>query len=249
MIEAGKELEPRKIYTGLCDFQIIALNPNAEEAKGIGVTFKEDPTYTSKNEDTGAKKIRLDFWARASELDNPVKIVFFIEDSEKISSTGKPQIINDFGQNSYAESIEKVLEYTWFRPEGARVSSIGECELVDFLKAWLSIGKDSKVKIDSISKLVGGDLSEIAPLIGKYADRKVQALLIAKESKGEWYQNVYTRFFSRGGNKTRTWWQKHLDGSQSTLFYQNSLTLKEFNPLTTESTDTEEATTNPWGAK
>lgn len=247
MIEAGSELVPRKIFTGLSDFKIIALNPTLEEAKGINVTFKEEPVYTSVNEENGAKKIRLDFWAESSDLENPVKIVFFIEDTDKVSSGGKVLAINDYGQSTYVETVDKALEYTWFKPDGVKVSKVGEADLIDFLKAWLSIGRDSKAKIESISKLVNGDLSEITPLIGKYADRKVQALLIAKESKGEWYQNVYTKFFSRGGNKTKTYWQKHLDNSQATLFYQDSLALKEFNPLTTDNTDKEEETTNPWG--
>ena len=179
-------------------------------------------------------------------MDSPVKIVFFLEDTDKISAGGKPLFINDFGQSNYSESKEKVLEYTWYKPDGIKVAKVGEGDVIDFLKAWLSIGKDSKVKIDNFSKLINGDLSELLPLIGKYADRKVQALLIAKESKGEWYQNVYTRYFSWAGNKSTAYWKKHLDGSSATLYYQDSLVFKEFNPLTAEDTSTESKEDNPW---
>jgi len=53
-----------------------------------------------------------------------------------------------------------------------------------------------------------------------------------KESGGEWYQNIYSRYFGRAGGKATTYWNKHFAGSTSTPIFQDSYLLKEFDPLT-----------------
>jgi len=250
--DVGAESKPRKLFTGLHDLNVIACNPTVEEAAKVGITLKDEPSYTSVNEQTNAKRIRLDFWVKSASLDFPTKHTLFLEDSPQVSSTGKSRFINDYGQNTYAESEEAVLNLTtsdgrkWFKPDGLRICKIGECELIDFMRSWMSIGADGKSKIEDISKLIAGNLSEIKPLVTKYPDRKVQLLLIVREYEGNWYQGVYSRYFSRAGNKTTTYWKKHLDSLTTKPVYQDSLVFKEFDPLAIDTDTPKETEDNPW---
>lgn len=253
MIEVGNESKPKKLFTGLVDTKIIALNPTQAEAEKLGIFLREEPVYTSVDDDSGNNKIRLDFYLSSPELDAPIKLAMFLEDTDQISSSSKPRFINDYGQSSYSESTETILALEskgrkWFKSDGLRISKVGEVELMEFLRAWLSIGTDGKAKIDNISNLIKGNLGEILPYITKYPDRKVQVLLTVRNSGDNWYQGVYPKYFGRAGNKAVTWWNKHLDNLQNKPNYQNSLVFKEFDPLKLEADDdTQETNSNPWG--
>ena len=244
--EPGKPTEGKKLYTGLADVSVVMINPTLTELQEKGVNFKEEPVYTSIA-DAGHKKVRLDIW-----VTNPVtglnKIAFFLEDYSKESAAGNYQFINAYGQSTWGKSVEDVTErLSWFNTEGMKLAKQGEVELVDFLKNLLSIGKDNKTGIDKIEKLFNGDVSELKDIFTKFAERKVQVLFVVKESNGEWYQNIYARYFSRAGTKSTTYWNKHFVGSTNLPIHQDSFLLKEFNPAeyTLPSTDAG-AESDPW---
>lgn len=230
---AGTPVEGKKLYTGLGDVEIVMINPTLAELQAKGINFKEEPVYTSVA-DAGHRKVRLDIWTN-----HPIvglqKVVFFLEDFSKESAKtpGNYQFINDFGQSTWGKTEEDVMaRLTWFDSKGIRKAKQGEPELVDFIKNLLSIGKDTEAGIDKISKLFDGDVSELKDIFTKFNDRKVQALYIVKENSGEWYQNIYARYFSRAGSKSTSYWNKHFAGSTSTPVFQDSYLLKEFDPLT-----------------
>jgi hypothetical protein len=244
--EAGKPVEGKKLYTGLGDVEIVLVNPTLAELQAKGVNFKEEPVYTSVA-DAGHKKVRLDIWTN-----HPIvglqKVVFFLEDYSKDSAAGNKQYINDFGQSTWGKTEEDVMaRLKWFDSKGIRLAKSGEPELVDFIKNLLSIGKDTEAGIDKISKLFNGDVSELKDIFAKFNDRKVQILYMVKEFSGEWYQNIYARYFSRAGSKSTGYWNKHFTGSTSTPIFQDSYLLKEFDPLTyaTPSVD-KGAEGDPW---
>ena len=229
--EAGKPIEGKKLWTGLGDVEVVMINPTLAELQDKGINFKEEPVYTSVA-DAGHKKVRLDIW-----VNNPItgmnKLAFFLEDFSKESSAGNHQYINDYGQSTWGKSEEDVMaRLTWFDSKGIRLAKQGEPELVDFIKNLLSIGKDTNAGIEKISKLFNGDVSELKDIFTKFKDRKVQVLFIVKESGGEWYQNIYARYFSRAGSKSTTYWNKHFTGSTSLPIFQDSYKLIEFDPLT-----------------
>lgn len=244
--DAQKPIEGKKLFTGLGDVSVEMVNPTLAELQAKGINFKEEPVYTSVA-DAGHKKVRLDIW-----VNNPIaglnKVVFFLEDFSKESSAGNKQYINDFGQSTWGKTEEDVMaRLTWFNSKGIRLAKSGEPELVDFIKNLLSIGKDTEAGIDKISKLFDGDVSELKDIFAKFNDRKVQVLYIVKESSGEWYQNIYARYFSRAGSKSTGYWNKHFAGSTSLPIFQDSYLLKEFDPLTyaTPSVD-KGAEADPW---
>ena len=229
--EAQDPIKAKKLWTGNGDVTVELVNPTLAELQAKGINFKEEPVYTSVA-DAGHKKVRLDIW-----VNHPIvglqKVVFFLEDFSKESAAGNQQYINDFGQSTWGKSEEDVMaRLTWFNSKGIRLAKSGEPELVDFIKNLLSIGKYHEAGIDKISRLFNGDVSELKDLFAKFADRKVQVLYIVKESGGEWYQNIYARYFSRAGSKSPLYWNKHFTGSTSLPIFQDSYLLKEFDPLT-----------------
>ena len=228
--EAQEPTKAKKLYTGLSDVEIVMINPTLAELNEKGINFKEEPVYTSVS-DAGHKKVRLDIW-----VNHPVvglqKAAFFLEDFSKESAAGNQQYINDFGQATWGKSVDDVTaKLAWYNPKGIRLAKGGEPELVDFLKNLLSIGKDTEAKIEKIDKLFNGDVSELKDIFTKFATRKVQVLYVVKESGGEWYQNIYTRYFSRAGTKSTTYWSKHFAGSTSLPIFQDSYKFMEFDPL------------------
>lgn len=248
--DAGSEVSNYKLFTGLTDVQVVAVNPTKEEAEKLGISMKADPIYVSKDETSGNDKVRIDIYVKSAETDRIDKMAFFMENSNRVSQTGKTQFINDFGTSIYAESLETALStYTWFKAQGARPAITGEVELIDFIKSLLNIGKDSVAKFDNIKTFFTGNISELKETFRKFSDRKVQVLYYVRENDGKWYQGIYTRYFSRAGNTTVKYWEKHLEGNTNKPNYQNSYKLQEFNPLETTSVEksTEDAPKSLWG--
>lgn len=233
------------IYTGLCDVKVVAINPTKEELNKFGVNIKEEPNYTSKNED-GQDKCRVDFWLHEEKHDIKTKVSFFIENKISIAATsGNMEFINDFGQSTWAKSVEDLQEekYKWFNNTTARPAIVGETGLISFIKSWLSIGNKEEAKIDEIVALAKGNMSEIKPLIKQFPNKKVQVLLYEKGG----YQSVYNRCFGVAGNTKLDYWKNKIEGSN--INYQKSFQLKELSIEFAEaqiSDEEETSASNPW---
>jgi hypothetical protein len=107
----------------------------------------------------------------------------------------------------------------------------------------------NKAKLDNIKALFSGNVSELKDIFKKFFDRKVQVMYYVRDNDGKWYQGIYTRYFSRAGNTTTKYWDKHFEGNTSKPNYQNSYKFQEFNPLAvgTTSASTEDAPPSIWG--
>lgn len=231
-IEVGQAFEQADIYTGRADVQVLCVNPTLEQIVKLNLPVKKDvePVYIGKT-DTGEDKMILKIWVKHHSPEIITPITFFLEAKENIASTGNIQFINDFGQSTYAKTLDEALarlgkgDKPFFNEEGARAARVGEVALIEFIRKWLCVANDKKSSFKNYTKIIQGDVSEINELIKAYGGlRKVQCLL--GENKG--YQTVYSRYFDRAGNKKDTWWDKHFEGSSSTFNYQNSYTLKKW---------------------
>jgi hypothetical protein len=250
--DAGSESSNYKLFTGLTDVQVVAINPTKDEAEKLGINMKNDPVYVSTDETSGNKKVRLDIYVKSGDTDRIDKMAFFMEDATKTSSAGNTQFINDFGTSCYSESIETATTaYQWFKPQGARPAISGEPELIDFLKGLLNVGRDSIAKLDNVKALFTGNVTELKEIFKKFSDRKIQVLYYVRENDGNWYQSIYARYFSRAGNKTTKYWEKHFENSTNKLNYQNSFKFQEFNPLAVAAEGTKPINDAPagfWGS-
>lgn len=233
--DAGKEVEI-KLYTGLNNFKPIIFNPSKEALEKLGVNIKEEPVYTGVS-DGGNKRVRIDCWGQGNGLDKLDKIAFYLEDVEKESSVtpGNFEFINEFGASAWGQSAENIkAQYDWFNGEKIRKAKSGESTLVLFIKRWLSIPNKDLAAIDDLNALLNGNVEQLNSIIKRYPDRKAQVLYIIKENEGNYYQNIYTKYFLGSSSKTTTYWKKHLDKQTNDVNYQNSFVFKEFNPLAIE---------------
>ena len=207
-----------EIITGVIDVNILAVNPTLEELTAMGINQKKEPEYISANADTGAKKIRLDFWIKpvAKELAGHVtKHTFFLEDTYRIAQTsGKPQYINSECKASYADSIELLPE--WFSKVGVRQAKVGEAELMEFLRNFANV-KD--LEFDNFNALFNNNMTELRGLITMKKSNSVQILFIEKGG----YQSTHNKYSARGGNSRLDFWTKYLDKLTNKPNYQDSL--------------------------
>lgn len=250
-IEAGKETNIT-IFTGLGTVKVLKVNPTKEELESIGINLKSDPSYVDVDDD-GKGRVRIDFWVKKEPEDVITKVTFFLINSlDRVSANGNVQFVNKFGQSTWSKSLEDLKANEkiskWFDVHSARASYSGEAQLLDFIKAWLSIGNTTECSIESISRLFKGDVNELSQLVTKYPERTVQVLFYERDG----YQSVYNRYFSRGTNVKTTKWIETL--SEFNGNYQGSLVFQKFDQIsnstsTTVAAESSAAANNPWGEK
>ena len=78
-----------KLYSGLGNFKVIAVNPTMAELHDLGIMVKQDPNYFV--ELNGTEYFKLTFWIKNDDLTTRFDIL--MNGSERVSQTGKNQWI------------------------------------------------------------------------------------------------------------------------------------------------------------
>jgi len=193
---------PKKI--GLFEAKVIAVNPTAEEyADVLGRQLKEDSKateYLGTSKD-GNARLRLDFWLEEVKTQDKFKLTFFIENKERENNDGtKLQYINNVGRCTWADSENNLP--SWFKEREYRVAFVGEEDLYNFLRSWLSnidfSSKKSTLQLE-FNKLIKGNVKEIKEQInGEWANNIVALATISTQEKADGikeFQNVYNKAF------------------------------------------------------
>jgi hypothetical protein len=159
----GKEVEITdgaeiKLYTGVENFKVVALNPSKEEMEemyGREINFTPEYTGEVEVEDSDGKRtvkqIRLDFFLANEDSSITTKLQFYVSDTHHKSSTGKLKCINSFGADIWLEkdavdnqNLPDNLQ--WYNADGVKIARRGEIELISFLVNLLNLPYDlSKV--------------------------------------------------------------------------------------------------------
>jgi len=189
---------------GLFEAKVIAVNPTTEEyADVLGRQLKEDSKateYLGTSKD-GNARLRLDFWLEEVKSKEKFKLTFFIENKEKENKDQtKKQYINNIGRCTWADSPNNLP--TWFQERENRVSFVGEEDLYNFLRSWLSnidfSSKKSTLQLE-FNKLIKGNVKEIKEQInGEWATNIVAlATINTKETDDgvKEFQNIYNKAF------------------------------------------------------
>ena len=189
-----------KKKVGYFEAEVIAINPTIEEYKDLlGIELKEDSKateYLGVSQD-GTSKVRVDVWLQDVKGGDKFKLVFFLDDSKKQNKDKtKKQYINNIGITSWADD-EKNLP-TWFAKRDYRVAYVGEAELMEFFRNWLSgidFSADSAELILEWRKAIAGNFKEWKDEIGGKYTRTVGVLAtvktVEKEEGPVSYQSVY----------------------------------------------------------
>ena len=189
---------------GLFEAKVIAVNPTTEEyADVLGRQLKEDSKateYLGTSKD-GNARLRLDFWLEEFKTQEKFKLTFFIENKEKENKDlTKKQYINNIGRCTWADSPNNLP--TWFKERENRVAFVGEEDLYNFLRSWLSnidfSSKKSTLQVE-FNKLIKGNVKELKEQInGEWATNIVAlATVSSKETEDgtKEYQAIYSKAF------------------------------------------------------
>lgn len=189
---------------GLFEARVIAVNPTTEEyADVLGRQLKEDSKateYLGTSKD-GNARLRLDFWLEEVKSKEKFKLTFFIENKEKENrDQTKKQYINNIGRCTWADSPNNLP--TWFKERENRVAFVGEEDLYNFLRSWLSnidfSSKKSTLQLE-FNKLIKGNVKELKEQInGEWATNIVAlATINTKETDDgvKEFQNIYNKAF------------------------------------------------------
>ena len=193
---------PKKI--GLFEARVIAVNPTAEEYSDVlGRQLKEDSKateYLGTSKD-GNTILRIDFWLEEVKSQEKFKLTFFVENKEKDNKDGtKKQYINNIGRCTWADSENNLP--SWFKEREYRKAFVGEEDLYNFLRSWLSnidfSSKKSTLQLE-FNKLIKGNVKEIKEQInGEWATNVVALATINSKETSEGtkeYQSVYNKAF------------------------------------------------------
>jgi hypothetical protein len=237
MAVKGSQREGFSLWTGLCDFKVVAINPTQEELAdllNVDVEKVKDPEYTGTTEN-GEAKLRIDVYLRNEEHNITTKVVFWTEDRESISKKGSTQFINEVGTSVWcATTPEEASNIDWFTNRAYRVALVGEADLYNFFVAWFNIdprAADSEVVLDTpFSEVVNGNLEELKGLLDVFNQRQVRVLLGVKDGK---YQDVYSKVFLPGGSTYVKRLEQVLERDAESGYpykgdYQNSFELKKY---------------------
>jgi hypothetical protein len=193
---------PKKV--GLFEARVIAVNPTREEyADVLGRELKEESKateYLGTSKD-GNARLRIDFWLEEIKNKEKFKLTFFIENKEKENRDGtKKQYINNVGRCTWADSPNNLP--TWFKERENRVAFVGEEDLYNFLRSWLSnidFSKKTATLQLEFNKLIKGNVKELKEqIIGEWSNNIVALATINSKETDEGtkeYQNVYNKAF------------------------------------------------------
>lgn len=176
-----------QLYSGLSNFNVIAVNPTLDELHELGIMLKSEPNYYV--EFSGEEYFKLTFWIKNEDLTTRFEIL--MNGNPRVSQSGKNQWLNNAGQSTWSNDAPT---YDWWKTEGTRHAFTGEETLINFAKAWANVANGDDVYFESIGKIVKGDVAEVKALAKVLAGNQVRLLIGVKDGK---YQSVYTKVFGR----------------------------------------------------
>jgi hypothetical protein len=203
-----------KLFTGLKNMKVVAINPTKAQLEDLGYRPQNDPSYLGTNEDdpdNPVKKVRLDFYLQGeSEKEESIrtKIAFFLEDKYRVNQAGdKAEWINDLGRSAWGTPSAAPDGLQWFDTSTARQCKVGESDLHSFLINWLNISPNDEAKLDNFDSLFEGSYRELMSLLNGNPDNEIRVLLTVRDGK---YQSVYNRYFDRASNKRTNYWEDYI---------------------------------------
>ena len=182
---------PKKV--GLFESEIVAINPTLEEYSTVlGMELKPESKATNYLGETrdGNTYLRVDVWLKQVKTENLFKVSFFLEDRERENrDQTKKQYVNSVGMTAWA--ADEADLWDWFtKGRDFRVAYIGEEELYDFMRTWLSKldyrHADTVLQLDW-KKLMRGNIGDLKTEVqGEWCNTIVAlATVVVKERDGE----------------------------------------------------------------
>lgn len=212
-----------KLYTGISNFRILAVNPNKEQLeKLLGIELQSEPKY--RDLQMGDRTLnKLTFVLKETEhgVGNIVRLEFLVSGNERLTQDGsKKQYTNKKGQFAYLANPEEANEekWKWFSQEGMRPAFEGEEDLLGFIQKFTNTPYDEECSLETGAAVGNLDLTEISEIVNALPDNEVRChLYVQLTDNGNAYQKVYTKYFDVPYRKSKRWWNKNLEGEYTRI--------------------------------
>ena len=215
------------MYVGIAPSQIVAVNPTQAELADMGVNLKAAPEYKVTLSEKEYQKIT--FWVKHTGPDFLTRFDVLMMPTIRVSKDGsKSMWTNNRGQISWSDT-DPSTKYDWYHGEGVRKAYVGEDTLLNFVKAWANVSNGGDCYLETIDKIVNGDVSELNQLVGALGDNRVRLLMGVKDEK---YQTIYTKHFGRLKPQRNDLFIKELNGDYGAFNaeYNVDLVLRRWEP-------------------
>ncbi len=228
-----------KLYTGVANLKVVAINPNQAKLKELGYRAEKEPSYF--DEKNGH---RIAFYLEGKDGENLIRT----NDAYFIKNVTRPEIfINREGK--FGKDRSKLTGEV-------RNPFQGEVDLLNFIADWCNINKGEECVLDSIAKIAAtGDLFELNDILSNAGENTFKGLLGVKDGK---YQRLYQKKRLRSWSDNLTYLHKSLVDNEQyikedygpidfKLFVPSQFNLKPWNgtaAATAETTATGTASSN-----
>lgn len=211
-----------KRYIGVGSSFIKAVNPHKAELDALlGYESQSEPEYV-KDGDSG-KEVQLSFIVASDpescngiDIKNRMNITMRLAPAYSKDGT-KVQVIDDYGNHTWVNVEDakagKAILLSNGNPQKIdvkyRMACVGECDLVDLLKAYLCVpdafdyvngvwvkkenASEYLFKLEHIKDYFNGDFSELRDAIALQPNNKVKLLYGVRTSDGKQYQTIATK--------------------------------------------------------
>ena len=188
------------------NLQVACVNPTQDEMKAMGFKAEKAPDYNHPE-----YGFRVNFYLKGTigEQDFHIPHSIFLKDEYVKTNDGtKFQSMDKYGRSAFLTNAEikaKKSPYDWFDGASLRGAKKGESNLYDFLSALCNPKKGQEFKLESIEKLIAGDLSELKQALKAAANNYIKCLVGVKDGK---YMIVYSYKFERAYANTLSYLHK-----------------------------------------
>ena len=196
------------LYTGVSAVKVLGINPTLAQLQELGFKVEKEPEYTSIDDKDGVtRKVRIDVIISNDKFKTKFAIFLADKDRESSKTPGLFEIINDFGQITWAKSTQEAIDKVgrggnkFFKSDGARIAKMGEVQLITFLRDWANTGVNEVGKIDNFDALFKGNFNELQQYVKALSNNTIYALATVKDGK---YQSAYTGLSVRTQFSQRT---------------------------------------------
>jgi len=263
-------------YVGVGSSFVLAVNPKKGKLDELmGYESQSDPEYIKEGEN--GKEAHINFIVRTDpeanngiEVTNRLMFTLRLEPAYNRDKT-KVQVIDDYGNHTWVNEEDAKANKPIMKDDGNpqkidtkyRMACVGECDLVDFLKAYLCAedvfnyvngvwvkkenAQEYVFKLEHIKDYFTGNFSELSEAIGIRANNKVKLLYgVRTTEEGKQYQTIASRgdmiLRNSAGSKAYERLEKVLaQAKQNGAFTTTEFRVQELQEYTVEATNLEQA--------
>lgn len=191
----GKEREVKEFnrYVGVAEFNVVGFNLTKDQIqKQFGYEPKQEMSYTGVSKE-GNDTVNITVFLKEKTTGEAARATYFLENKLRVAQDGKPQYINNKAMSSYVIEGQE-----WFTKNEYRQAYVGEAELVNFIKNWLSnfdwfSDPDVTLDLNQTKEFLKGNVKVLNEMAQKYNKQTIGYLSGIRSYDGKDYQDIYNR--------------------------------------------------------